>query len=104
MKCRDCNAIYVGKTERNLKIRMSEHLRDFKNQGEISLAGHLNSNNHSFLEGIKLIKAERDPKLIHANESLEILKSYNNNSDLCLNSEIEKAPYLKCIVKTYNFR
>ena len=27
-----CDAIYVGKTERNLKIRMSEHLSDFKNQ------------------------------------------------------------------------
>ena len=33
LKCGDCEeAIYVGKTERNLKIRMSEHLRDFKNK------------------------------------------------------------------------
>ena len=59
LKCGDCEAIYVGKTERNLKIRMSEHLRDFKNQKtENSLTEHLNSS--------KLIKAERDPKLIHA--------------------------------------
>ena len=56
-----CEAIYVGKTERNLKIRMSEHLRDFKNKKrENSLADHLNLNNHSFPEGIKLIKAERE--------------------------------------------
>ena len=33
LKCGDCEeAIYVGKTERNLKIRMPEHLRDFKNK------------------------------------------------------------------------
>ena len=65
-------------------------MKDFKNQKrENSLAEHLNSNNHSFPEGIELIKAERDPKLIHAIESLEILKSYNRNSDLCLNSKIE---------------
>ena len=51
-KCGDCEAIYVGKTERNLKIRMSEHLRDFKNKkSENSLDDHLNSNNHSFPEG-----------------------------------------------------
>ena len=30
LKCGDCEAIYVGKTERNLKIRMSEHLRENK--------------------------------------------------------------------------
>ena len=69
---------------------MSEHLRDFKNQkSENSLAEHLNSNDHSFPEGIKSINAERDSKLIHAIECLVILKSYNMFSDLCLNSKIE---------------
>ena len=65
-------------------------MREFKNQKEENLlAEHLNSNNHSFSEGIKLIKAERDLKLIHTIESLEILKSYNRNSDLCLNNKID---------------
>ena len=42
LKCGDCEAIYVGKTERNLKIWMNEHLRDVKNQKtENSLAEHL---------------------------------------------------------------
>ena len=43
-----------------------------KKKSENSLADHLNSNNHSFPEGIQLIKAERerDPKLIHAIENL----------------------------------
>ena len=62
LKCGDWKAVYVGKTERNLKIRMSEHLRDFKNQKtENSLAEHLNSNNHSFPEGIKYLKKKGIP-------------------------------------------
>ena len=90
LKCKDCEAIYVGKTERNLKIRLNEHIRDYKNKKyENSFAEHLNSNNHSFPEGIRLIKGERDPKLISAIESLEILKSFNRNSELCLNNQIE---------------
>ena len=67
------------------KIRLSKHLRDFRNQkGENSLAGHLNSNNHSSPEdtGIILIKAERNPKFISPIESLGILKSFNKNWDL----------------------
>ena len=106
LKCGDCEAIYVGKTERNLKIRMSEHLRDFKNKkSENSLPDHSNSNNHSFPEGIKLIKAERDPKLIHAIESLEILKSYNKNSDRCLNNKIDlsESALLKMYCKDKNY-
>ena len=29
--------VYVGKTERNLKIRMAEHLRDFKNKKKVKI-------------------------------------------------------------------
>ena len=61
----------------------------FKNQKrENSLAEHLNSNNHSFPEGIKLI-SRKGSQINNAIESLTILKSYNRNSDLCLNSKFE---------------
>ena len=60
---------------------------------------------HSFPEGIKLIKAERDPKLIHAIESLEILKSYNKNSDICLNNKIDlsESALLKIYCQNKNY-
>ena len=79
--------LYVGKTERNLKIRITEHFRVFKNRKkENSLAQHPNLNNYLFPDGpsIKLIKADCKPKLISAIESLEILKSYNKNPGQCL--------------------
>ena len=38
IKCVKCNcAIYVGETERTLKERVSEHLRDIKNSAEMPL-------------------------------------------------------------------
>ena len=32
LKYQECEAIYVGKMKRNLKIRQAEYFHDFKNQ------------------------------------------------------------------------
>ena len=46
IKCVKCNcAIYVGETERTLKERVSEHLRDIKNSAEKPINSHFE--NHS---------------------------------------------------------
>ena len=94
---------YVGKTERNLKNRLTEHFRQFKKEN--SLAEHLNLNNHSFSDGsgIKLIKVKLDPKLISAIESLEILKLSKKNHQViykecvqnCKEIQIFSSPFLK---------
>ena len=47
--CSDCNAVYVGKTMRNLDIRYSEHLSDYRNKhpDKSNLAKHLREENHT---------------------------------------------------------
>ena len=54
----------MGKTERNLITRISEHKRIFKGgSGHNPIANHLISEKHCFPneENIKLIRSEHDP-------------------------------------------
>ena len=74
--CKDCDLDYVGKTERKLKIRFEEHVRDCKAPGDQKkkpLAFHAITEGHSFNQ-IKLLKEVRNPRQIFAYESIYLNK------------------------------
>ena len=51
IKCTKCDrAIYVGETERTLKERISEHLRDIKNSNEKPINSHFENHNVKDIE------------------------------------------------------
>lgn len=100
LTCQDCNATYIGKTERNLSIRINEHKRAYKLKYEnYAFAEHLNANNHSFPDQskIKLIKEVNDPLILSLKESIEILKSLEKSPIESLNEKLEiiNDPFLK---------
>ena len=56
VKCGDCDATYVGETERNLKKRINEHHRSSSPIGQ-----HMDQRRHSFSsEGVSILHQETD--------------------------------------------
>ena len=59
VKCEDCEATYVGETERSLKSRFNEHLRPSSTTSEVSKHIHLEQPEHSVeLENTEILTTE----------------------------------------------
>ena len=59
VKCEDCEATYVGETERSLKSRFNEHLRPSSTTSEVSEHIHLEQPEHSVeLENTEILTTE----------------------------------------------
>ena len=59
IKCEDCEASYVGETERSLKARFGEHRRPSSTTSEVSKHLHTDSSNHNIqLENTKILAVE----------------------------------------------
>lgn len=69
IKCTNCDAIYIGKTDRSFNTRFLEHLRAFKNKKKSfsNVAEHLISNKHVITD---------------IENNLEILEICNNKNKL----------------------
>ena len=59
IKCEDCDASYVGETERSLKARFSEHRRPSTVSSEVSKHIHTDQPNHNIkLDNTKILSVE----------------------------------------------
>lgn len=91
LNCNDCNSIYVGRTFRNFKTRLKEHLRCFRLQtGFSQFAEHLLDENHTFNEntGFEVLHLANKGGLLNNLESLEILRYIKSNTVNSLNSQV----------------
>lgn len=91
LSCSDCPAFYIGKTARNVNIRVKEHLRCLNGKGFSELANHLISSDHNFnkITGTSLLHKNSIGIKLDNLESLEIRKSLNTNmSEYLLNNQI----------------
>ena len=74
INCDDCNAIYIGKTERNFNQRYREHLKD--NQSHIYQ--HLNEQKHhlsSIHKNLEVLHYSNNSSKIKTLEAVEIRKA-----------------------------
>ena len=71
LNCNDCDAYYIGKSERNFKVRIDEHL---DNSHNYLLKDHLNEFNHRFdiNTGFKPLHIESNNFKIELLEQIEI--------------------------------
>ena len=87
LKCNDCTAFYIGKTARNVNIRVKEHLRCLNNNAFSEFANHLIETNHTFnnISGTTMLHRNEIGIRLNNLEALEIKKAINSNSDIINN-------------------
>lgn len=81
IKCKDCNAVYIGQSGRSIANRVNEHKKSILNNNKnTGMATHCIENNHFIdTENINLIHRERKGKRLNLLEQLEIKKSFKSN-------------------------
>lgn len=92
LKCNDCNSIYIGRTYRNFKTRLKEHLRCLRlNTGFSHFAEHLLTENHNFNQetGFEALHLASKGNLLNNLESLEILRYSKSNTENSLNTQVQ---------------
>ena len=83
LKCKDCNAVYIGETGRQLGVRIREHER---NTSRSNMGRHLMANQHKLDDtDIKILHKTNKSALQLAWEGYEIERALRDNSHLCLN-------------------
>jgi len=89
LKCNDCPSFYIGKTTRNVNVRVKEHMRCLNNVGFSEFAEHLINTNHSFdyTTGINVLHINGLGIRLNNLEALEIKKSVKINVDHLLNNQ-----------------
>ena len=81
VKCRDCEAVYIGQTGRKINKRIKEHCHSILNNVKnTAISTHCMENNH-FLDtdNVKLLHTENKGKQLNFLEQLEIKKSITRN-------------------------
>lgn len=89
LKCgSNCDKIYIGRTFRNFKTRISEHKRsyDYKKL-DSNYSNHLITQNHSFDPDFEILHVENKRQKLNLLEALEINK--NKNSGNLLNDQLD---------------
>ena len=87
ISCRDCDAIYIGETGRQVATRVKEHVRDYVKS---NMGRHLLAYNHKLDEDkvVILHKTKKGP-LQMCWETYEIYKCIKSNNVRCLNDKIQ---------------
>ena len=81
IKCKDCNASYVGQTSSRLNVRTNEHAKKYSNKDENSgLFLHTKENNHSIdFNNIKILDTElNNGKRLFSEAFIHTQKNYLN--------------------------
>ena len=101
IKCKDCNAEYIGKTRRVLSIRIKEH----KEKMESKVRQHIAQTSHSIdFDNVKILdRADTDCKLLvkevlHIDKRKPTLNVQHSNDDYgidCLIFGQRKRPVVK---------
>lgn len=84
LSCKDCDAIYIGQTGRNIKKRIDEHKKSIiYSKNSTGMAAHCIQQNHFInLENVKLLHSERKGKRLDYLEQLEIKRSIKNRENI----------------------
>ena len=88
ISCEDCEASYVGETERSLKTRFGEHRRPSSTTSEVSRHIHSDNPNHNItLENTKILSVEHKWFERGVKEAIHIraLNPSLNRHDECYN-------------------
>lgn len=96
LKCGDCNATYVGQTGRSFKIRVNEHIKNWKKcNGDSNFAEHLIANDHRFEaeENVEFLHFNNKGRLLNVLDALEITRVTKDKSQLSLNDQIHFTQY-----------
>lgn len=82
-------SVYIGKTTRNVNIRIKEHLRCLKSNGFSEFANHLIEKDHTFSKstGAKILHKNGHGNRLNNLEALEIKKAIKTNS-VILNNQL----------------
>ena len=105
INCKDCPAVYVGQSGRNIETRVKEHKRSILNNiRNTGMSTHCIDNNHFIdLDNVQLLHTESKSKRLNLLEQLEIKKSINNNRHFNMNDQqnyINTPVIDKCILSS----
>jgi hypothetical protein len=109
INCKDCPAVYIGQSGRNIKTRIKEHKKSILNNiRSTGMSTHCIENNHFIdLNDVQLLHSETKSKKLNLLEQLEIKKSMQNNTVINTNDHqnFQNTPILdKCLSMARNFR
>lgn len=98
-----CSANYIGQTGRSFQKRFSEHFAAIRlsKQDYNSFTDHIIQSQHPFdpNTNTQLLHFQQKGRLLDGWENYEILKSYNQNPDTCMNEhgKIYRSPILEVL-------
>jgi hypothetical protein len=102
INCKDCQAIYVGQSGRNIKTRLNEHKRAIlQNLPNTGFTEHCINNNHfPDMDSYKLLYNINKSKKLNYLEILEIKKAINRNANVTnTQTEYLNTPFIDLILK-----
>lgn len=92
LSCKSCPAKYVGRTFRNFRTRLKEHLRclNTATTGFSHFATHLVESNHDFDsgDGFRVLHICHNKLILNNLENLEIFRLRKSTNALSLNSQV----------------
>lgn len=104
LTCSDCPAIYIGETERQLKIRVSEHIEAYTSnlsKRKSAFAEHLLNCSHTFKgEGAVLLHVENSFRRRRALEDIEIIRHIKDGTKNVINKYVPENGLLE---KVYSY-
>ena len=101
LDCADCASVYIGQTNRQLNIRVGEHLDAWQSRkfGESAFSDHLLEMNHNCIGNFAtLLHHERDFRKRIALEEIEIVRHHSYNH-LCSTGSYRREPWpMLCMI------
>lgn len=89
LSCGSCDKIYIGRTFRNFKTRISEHKRSYiQKKLDSQYAGHLLTENHQFKEEFEILKTGVKGLKLNLCETLEINKHKRSGNLLNIQTDL----------------
>ena len=104
INCGECNAVYIGQTQRNLDIRYCEHLRAYrkKKPENSNFAKHLLEQNHkpALNNNIELLHSCENYNKLNFLESLEIKRYQIDPQYTLMNDQLDNlhSPLIDCLL------
>jgi len=94
-----CSKIYIGRTGRTFRTRISEHKNSFlKNKTDSTYAEHLIKENHSFNDSFDILHVEQKSLKLNLLETLEINKQKNSVNLLNDQTDVNNSPLLNIFI------
>lgn len=103
VKCKECDAIYVGQSGRNISIRIKEHVKSIEDRrSSTGFAEHCISNGHSIdQENYKVLHVCNKGRRLNLLEELEIKKAIKSKKHVTNDiTNFSSSPILEALVNS----